>query len=130
MNDGKQGHAIKINVTHPVQNPVTREELASAIDPAAFDDTLKKSTRYVAVVQWGVRRKWALDAADKILAAFTVLHPAPVAVPSTEPLALDPLPWQCAKGICRAPHKNAHENTFYPRSEYSPDLADYSPKGP
>lgn len=129
MNDGKQGHAIKINVTHPAQNPVTREELASKIDPAAFDDTLKKSTRYVAVVQWGVRRKWAFDAADKILADFTVLHPALVAVaPTSKLLALDPEPWQCAEGICRAPRKSMHENTFYPRRGYSMDLVRYPSK--
>ena len=128
MNDGKQGHAIKINVTHPVQNPVTRDELARAIDPHAFDDKVVKSTRYVAVVQWGLRRKWAFDAADKILAEFTVLHPVPVAILLTKQLALDPLPWQCARGICRTPNKSMHENIFYPRFGYSINLADYSPK--
>lgn len=47
---------------------IDREELAAAIDPAAFDDGVPKSKRDVAQIQWAVRRKWATDAADAVLA--------------------------------------------------------------
>ena len=88
------------------QTPVTREEMAMAIDPHAFDETVKKSTRNVAAIQWAVRRKWALDAADAILAEFTVLHPVHVTVPPT-----DLRPHSRACGIRKHEHgRECHSN--------------------
>ena len=44
-----------------------RDELARAMDPDAWDDTRRKSNHPLAEIQWGVRRKMALDHADTIL---------------------------------------------------------------
>lgn len=44
-----------------------RDQIAKALDPKAFDDTVPKSTRNAAVLQWAVRRKMAYDSADVLL---------------------------------------------------------------
>lgn len=46
----------------------TRETLATAVDPEAFDETRKRSQHPAAVVQWAARKHMAYKAADAVLA--------------------------------------------------------------
>ena len=47
----------------------TRDELARAYDPAAFEHHPAEERRAFAAVQWGARRHLALEAADRVLAS-------------------------------------------------------------
>lgn len=52
-----------------IARPVpTRETLAAAVDPEAFDETRKRSQHPAAVVQWAARQHMAYKAADAALA--------------------------------------------------------------
>ena len=46
----------------------TRDELAAAIGPDAFDEGKKRSKHHAAVIQWAARRHMAYNAADAALA--------------------------------------------------------------
>lgn len=43
-------------------------QVAKAIDPKAFDETVKKSEHHAAVIQWAARRHMAYESAGKVLA--------------------------------------------------------------
>lgn len=66
----------------------TRDVLATAYDPDAFDVRVPKSDRPASQLQWAARRKVATDAADRVLASdWLERHDAGICVAERERIA-------------------------------------------
>jgi hypothetical protein len=124
------------------QNPVTREELAKALSALYYERGNDVRTwpedeaEAYRELRWSEGSQAARDvinlkSADAILAAFTVLHPAPVATEQVK-LDPDPMPYRYSdRTRAGVGYHLAHLDEggkLSPRPGYSQNLSDYSPK--
>jgi hypothetical protein len=67
--DSPEGHCDRLaGAVLALARPMpTRETLAAAVDPEAFDETRQRSAQPAAVVQWAARQHMAYSAADAVL---------------------------------------------------------------